>query len=116
MAWHATISKEKTEILLNKREEELKNNNTRTREVIQATRVENGRGKDHNADCNHIDDVEFTIMQSTRKCLRNINEAWERFKKGTYGICLGCQGQIPAGRLESIPETPFCVPCKNAHN
>ena len=35
----------------------------------------------------------------------------ERIDKGTYGACVGCGQEIPAGRLEIMPEAPYCVRC-----
>jgi RNA polymerase-binding transcription factor DksA len=41
-----------------------------------------------------------------------ITEALERIDEGTYGICEGCGGEIPAARLEIVPEARYCVRCK----
>ena len=38
-------------------------------------------------------------------------DALERMKNGTYGICAGCQRDIPYGRLMAMPETTQCVAC-----
>jgi len=44
--------------------------------------------------------------------LRNINLALEKIKKGNYGICEKCGGEIEIERLEVIPEAQFCKKCK----
>jgi DnaK suppressor protein len=30
---------------------------------------------------------------------------------GSYGVCLNCGRDIPPGRLEARPATPYCVAC-----
>lgn len=47
-----------------------------------------------------------------KKYLKHLNEALERIDKGTYGLCLVCGKEIPKERLESVPHTRYCVPCK----
>lgn len=41
-----------------------------------------------------------------------IQRAIDRIHDGTYGICQGCQNDIPVGRLKVRPETRFCVSCQ----
>jgi RNA polymerase-binding transcription factor DksA len=38
-----------------------------------------------------------------------IGEALERLARGEYGKCVVCGREIPAERLELVPETPYCV-------
>jgi RNA polymerase-binding transcription factor DksA len=38
-----------------------------------------------------------------------IDEALERLARGKYGRCVICGREIPAERLELVPETPYCV-------
>ena len=45
--------------------------------------------------------------------LDQINNALERIKKGTYGICLVCKREIPRERLEAIPYAFMCINCKS---
>ena len=41
-------------------------------------------------------------------------EALKRISSGTYGRCTGCGGEIPRGRLETVPYAPLCVSCQEA--
>lgn len=43
--------------------------------------------------------------------LQRARRALERIDKGTYGECASCGAEIPAGRLDIMPEAPFCVRC-----
>jgi DnaK suppressor protein len=48
--------------------------------------------------------------------LRMIEEALDRIEAGDYGICLGCEEQIPAKRLQAVPWAKFCVQCQQSQN
>ena len=56
---------------------------------------------------------EFTLslMETEESALEQIESALERIEKGTYGVCLDCEGKIPKTRLNAIPHTPLCVKC-----
>ncbi len=43
--------------------------------------------------------------------LKNINDALERIKKGTYGKCESCGENISYKKLSLIPETKTCQKC-----
>ncbi len=45
--------------------------------------------------------------------LNHLDKALERIEKGTYGICIFCGNEIPEDRLEEVPHTRHCVPCKS---
>jgi len=51
---------------------------------------------------NHLDNAQ----------LRLINEALDRVESGDYGICLGCEEDIPGKRLHALPWAKYCVPCQ----
>ena len=41
--------------------------------------------------------------------LRQIDDAFARVERGTYGTCLVCGKPIPDERLALMPDTPYCV-------
>jgi RNA polymerase-binding transcription factor DksA len=43
---------------------------------------------------------------------RRIAEARRALADGSYGICKGCGRDIPAARLEAMPEAVRCVECQ----
>ncbi|MEU5275183.1 TraR/DksA C4-type zinc finger protein [Streptomyces asoensis] len=56
-------------------------------------------------------------MMSTQKAvvrqvLAEVEAAVVRVREGSYGICPACSGPIPVERLEILPYTRFCVPCR----
>lgn len=43
--------------------------------------------------------------------LKNVNEALEKIKKGSYGICENCNKEMPKERLEVNPSAKKCLDC-----
>jgi len=41
-----------------------------------------------------------------------LEDALTRIEDGSYGMCIGCTLEIPKERLEAVPHTQLCVPCK----
>lgn len=52
------------------------------------------------------------IMEREQNLLKKVNEALERMKNRTYGICEQCGEDIPYKRLKARPVTTFCIECK----
>jgi DnaK suppressor protein len=59
------------------------------------------------------EDVACILAESESRELADINEALVKIKDGTFGVCEGCDEPIPMARLEAIPNTAFCLPCKS---
>ena len=56
--------------------------------------------------------VRLALKQTDAKLLRAIEEAINRIDQGTYGVCMDCENEIPAVRLDAVPWTRVCVECK----
>jgi DnaK suppressor protein len=56
--------------------------------------------------------VRLALKQTDTKVLRSIEEAILRIDQGTYGICLECENEIAAVRLDAVPWTRVCIECK----
>jgi len=52
---------------------------------------------------------ELSIRTNLQGRLRDIERAFERLKRGTYGICEACGRPIADARLEAMPAARFCV-------
>jgi len=52
------------------------------------------------------------IMEREQNLLKKVNEAIDRMKSQTYGICEQCGEDIPYKRLKARPVTTFCIECK----
>jgi DnaK suppressor protein len=53
------------------------------------------------------------VLAGNKLTLEKLNNALDRIKKGIYGNCVRCGGEIPTGRLRLVPEALVCVPCSS---
>jgi len=56
--------------------------------------------------------VRLALKQTDTKLLRAIEDAIHRLDQGVYGVCMDCENEIPALRLDAVPWTRVCVDCK----
>ena len=56
----------------------------------------------------------FTFRLRTReqRLLVKIEDALDRFRRGTYGTCEECDEPIGVARLRARPEATMCIVCK----
>ena len=61
-----------------------------------------------------INNLETTLGLAARegKYLVYLEEALQRIKKGTFGVCKVCKKLIPRARLLAVPTATKCVNCK----
>jgi DnaK suppressor protein len=57
-------------------------------------------------------EINFILNDREREKLHAIDEALQRIKDKTYGICESCEGEIQLGRLKILPFTRLCVRCQ----
>jgi DnaK suppressor protein len=57
-------------------------------------------------------EINFILNDREREKLHAIDEALQRIKDKTYGICESCEGDIHLGRLKILPFTRLCVKCQ----
>ena len=57
-------------------------------------------------------ELQIRLHQPDSRLLRAIDEALDRIRQGTYGICAVCKHSISRARLEAVPWTRFCRECK----
>jgi RNA polymerase-binding transcription factor DksA len=55
---------------------------------------------------------ELAISSNVQGMLEMVEEALERLRNGTFGICVGCRKPIDGNRLRVIPYTRLCIKCK----
>ncbi|MDX2480369.1 MAG: TraR/DksA family transcriptional regulator [Desulfuromusa sp.] len=56
--------------------------------------------------------VLMSLSETQRSRVRDIDAALERMDKGVYGLCMRCEEEIPARRMEVRPFSRYCVDCK----
>jgi len=57
-------------------------------------------------------DMSLGLMETESDEIREIEEAFERIKDGSFGLCENCKKRIPKERLKAIPYARLCVNCK----
>jgi len=57
-------------------------------------------------------EINFILNAREREKLLAIDEALQRIKDKTYGLCESCEGEIQLGRLKVLPFTRLCVRCQ----
>lgn len=62
---------------------------------------------------NQAVEEDYGLLESERHVLDDIQDALERIKEGTYGLCRQCNKQIPGKRLQIIPWALYCVACES---
>jgi DnaK suppressor protein len=57
---------------------------------------------------------EFLFHQSNdnRQILTMVNEALDRIKDGSYGICQVCEQEVQEKRLDAVPWARHCIECQ----
>jgi RNA polymerase-binding transcription factor DksA len=62
-----------------------------------------------------IVDLDLAEIDRDIEELRDVDSAFERLRRGAYGVCVGCQGAIPYERLTVYPTAKRCVRCQRMH-
>ncbi|MEA3361986.1 MAG: TraR/DksA family transcriptional regulator [Thermodesulfobacteriota bacterium] len=57
-------------------------------------------------------EVLMNLSETQRSRVRDIDAALERMDKKVYGLCMRCEEEIPARRMEVRPFSRYCVDCK----
>ena len=71
-------------------------------------------GPDRAAELENLE-VDSVIVDSEANLLEKIEHALQRVTDGNYGICEGCNGAIPAARLDAKPSVSLCLSCQERH-
>lgn len=51
------------------------------------------------------------VRRRSQLRLAQVNSALQRIENGTYGLCIRCEEEIAAARLDCLPESTLCVHC-----
>jgi len=52
------------------------------------------------------------LRRNLQRLLDQVNDALEKFDKGTYGLCEDCGGRIDRARLKALPYATLCIQCQ----
>jgi DnaK suppressor protein len=59
-----------------------------------------------------FNNVNTQLAESESRELAQIEEALDRIRHGRYGICDGCEQEIPLARLQAVPYAMRCINCQ----
>ncbi|HOK08187.1 MAG TPA: TraR/DksA C4-type zinc finger protein [Candidatus Hydrogenedens sp.] len=59
--------------------------------------------------------VALSLASEESQIIQEIDEAIERIKSGSFGICEMCKKPIPRKRLEAIPHARYCIQCQSEY-
>jgi RNA polymerase-binding transcription factor len=54
----------------------------------------------------------YSLSNTDREILQQVDEALHRIAKVTYGVCAECGDEIEKKRLEAVPWASHCLPCQ----
>ena len=57
-------------------------------------------------------ELTITRLDRDHSMLQSLDAALHRLQNGTYGLCLNCEEEISAKRLQAVPWTSFCLSCQ----
>ena len=58
------------------------------------------------------DEVVSRLAEVESRELARVEYALERMREGRFGICEGCETNIPMGRLLALPYAIYCIRCQ----
>src|ERR1700752_3366464 len=103
--------KQAAEMLQDMKKQLLKEMQGRVKEETEGVKDE-GRDTYDLASDERDREINFILNDREREKLLAIDEALQRMKDKTYGICESCEGEIQLGRLKILPFTRLCVRCQ----
>src|SRR5207237_4758260 len=103
--------KQATEMLQETKKQALKEMQGRVKEETEGVKDE-GRDTYDLASDERDREINFILNDREREKLLAIDEALQRIKDKSYGLCESCEGEIQLGRLKVLPFTRLCVKCQ----
>ena len=103
--------KQAAEMLQETKRQALKEMQGRVKEETEGVKDE-GRDTYDLASDERDREINFILNDREREKLLAIDDALQRIKDKTYGICESCEGEIQLGRLKILPFTRLCVKCQ----
>ncbi len=54
----------------------------------------------------------YSLSNTDREVLQQVDEALQRIAKGAYGVCVECEEEIDKKRIEAVPYASHCLSCQ----
>ena len=88
--------------------DDLKTNSDSSLNNLNKILQDTGKG-----DNNSRPEEKLYFFNRKEEYIKHLIAAFERIEMNKYGLCVRCGRDIPRERLEEVPHTRYCVPCKN---
>jgi len=105
------LKKEKRKIEEELNKVAIKNKKLKDDWIVKLPHFNNGRPEIEMDEFEEYENI-LPIIYTLELELKKINEALNKIKKETYGICEKCQKPIPKGRLSVYPQAIECLKCQ----
>jgi len=103
---------EKYRRLLQDKKNSLSNDLAKTRNAEEETIEEATQDIADKAVSSYTREFLYSLSDTDRTTLVQIDEALARIADGTYGACLNCAQPMAEKRLTAVPWAPHCVDCQ----
>jgi len=103
---------EKYRRLLEEKKNSLSVDLARARDAEEETTEESTQDIADKAVSSYTREFLYSLSDSDRTTLVQIDEALGRIDDGTYGACANCGVMMVEKRLMAVPWTPYCIDCQ----
>ena len=103
---------EKYRRLLQDKKNSLSNDLAKTRNAEEETIEESTQDIADKAVSSYTREFLYSLSDTDRTTLVQIDEALARITEGTYGNCMNCAQPMAEKRLTAVPWAPHCVDCQ----
>jgi DnaK suppressor protein len=103
---------EKYRRLLQDKKNSLSNDLAKTRNAEEETIEEATQDIADKAVSSYTREFLYSLSDTDRTTLVQIDEALARITEGTYGNCMNCAQPMAEKRLTAVPWAPHCVDCQ----
>jgi DnaK suppressor protein len=110
----AKVTKKETEKYrraLVEKKDSLSQEMLKNKDAGQENSEENTQDIADKASSSYTKEFLFSLSDSERLLVQQIEQALARIDDGNYGLCTNCGNPIPEKRLDAVPWTPYCVDC-----
>jgi len=78
----------------------------------QTAQHDYGKDEGDRANMSLAREIDLSQKSRDRGLLNSVDAALKRISEGTFGLCLNCEQEINAKRLEAIPWVRYCITCQ----
>lgn len=91
-------------------------------ELVQVLRKRDGIAIETSPD--QMDEIQYASerdlaiqnVDHESSVLRQVKAALQRFREGSFGVCIDCEGAISPKRLAAVPWAPRCIQCQEIND